>query len=311
MVEKVKRNIVSDASKLPTSDDPKEILKQVEFYFSDENLPTDRFLWTTAEKCEGWVPIETIHQFKRMRRFQPYSAVVEALKQSPKLLEVSEDGTKVRRRIPIVEPSFDARNEVLERTVYVKGFGEETPTSQFDIEAFFEKFGEIRQVRLRRAEDGTFKSSVFVEFALKDDAKTFVDMTPKPKFCENDLLIMSKKSYIEMKVAQRGFTDNATGKRRRGFNAFSQHRSGSNNKGAAKKELSRGTEKPINERSSKEENAPGKSDKVPKDSTQSNDSLKAENLNTLQKKHSSQEEQIKVAVNQSPSSPLPKKQKTN
>lgn len=216
------RKIVTDASKLPQSSDPKEILSQVEFYFSDNNLPTDRFLWQATQKNDGWVSIELIHSFKRMHRFQPYEAVVEALRQSPDLLEVSEDGKQVRRKIPLVEPKAEAKKEAFKRTVYAKGFGEETPTSQFDIEKFFGEHGSTKQVRLRRAEDGTFKGSVFAEFENLDDAKKFVEAESKPKWDNKELLVMSKQAYVDMKSAEHGFTDSATGKRRRGFNAFNQ-----------------------------------------------------------------------------------------
>ena len=43
-------------------------LKQIEFYFADANLPFDKFLFTLTRKDpEGWVPIETLASFKRMR----------------------------------------------------------------------------------------------------------------------------------------------------------------------------------------------------------------------------------------------------
>lgn len=213
------RKVVSDASKLPQSSDPKEILKQVEFYFSDENLPTDKFLYQITEKNNGWVPIDTIHKFQRMRRFQPFEAVVEALKQSEDMLEVSEDNQSVRRRHPLQEPKPEAKKDAFNRTVYAKGFGEETETSQFDLESFFEQFGTTKQVRLRRADDGAFKSSVFVEFADAEQAKKFLELDPKPKYKDQELLTMSKQAYVEMKAAEHGFTANANGKRRK-FNAF-------------------------------------------------------------------------------------------
>lgn len=221
-----KSNVISDASVLPESEDPKQILKQVEFYFSDENLPNDKFLWKTSQKKNGWVPISTICQFSRMRRFRPITAVVDALRQSETLLEVSEDGELVRRKVPLVEPKKEAKQDAFSRSVYAKGFGEETKTSQFDIEKFFEQYGAIKQVRLRRTDDRKFKSSVFVEFAKLDDAQKFLSLDPKPKFTEEtgELLTMSKQAYVDMKAAEHGFTANANGKRgsSRKFNAFKE-----------------------------------------------------------------------------------------
>ncbi|KAK9320825.1 hypothetical protein V1517DRAFT_328240 [Lipomyces orientalis] len=216
-----KRNIVSDASVLPASSDSAAILKQVEFYFSDQNLPKDKFLWTTASANDGWVPISTIASFARMRRFQPLDAIVDALTQSKELLEVSEDREKVRRKIPLQPPAPEEKATAFMSSVYVKGFGEETPTSQFDIETFFEGFGfGVRQVRLRRDADKKFKGSVFVEFATVDEAEKFIELAPKPKWNDHELEIMSKKAYVDMKA-----TEGKTGSGRdnkRSFDAFRQ-----------------------------------------------------------------------------------------
>jgi lupus La protein len=110
-----------DPSSLPESSDDAEILKQVEFYFSDANLPRDKYLWTLTQsdpKNQGWVQIEQIASFKRMQRFKPLKAIVEALRQSKELLEVSEDGTAVRRKAPLVRPTTEKFQELNNRTVY-------------------------------------------------------------------------------------------------------------------------------------------------------------------------------------------------
>ncbi|KAK9492564.1 hypothetical protein V1508DRAFT_418328 [Lipomyces doorenjongii] len=213
-----KHNIISDASVLPPSSDSAAILKQVEFYFSDQNLPKDKFLWTTASANDGWVPISTIASFARMRRFQPLDAIVSALCQSEELLEVSDDRAKVRRRIPLKQPAPEEKASAFMSSVYVKGFGKETPTSQFDIESFFEGFGfGVRQVRLRRDAEKKFKGSVFVEFASVDEAEKFIARDPKPKWDDTELEVMSKKVYVDMK-ANEGKT--GSGKDKRPFDAF-------------------------------------------------------------------------------------------
>jgi lupus La protein len=110
-----------DPSALPPSTDAAEILKQVEFYFSDANLPRDKFLWTQTisdPKKEGWVSISTIASFKRMQRFRPIEAIVEALRGSKELLEVNEEGTHVKRRVALVRPNKDEFEESNKRTIY-------------------------------------------------------------------------------------------------------------------------------------------------------------------------------------------------
>ena len=89
------------------------------------------------ESCEGTankpMPISKIHSFKRMRVFQPYSAVVAALRES-KFLEVSgEEGEEVIKRKVPYKPMAESRAKAEAATVYVKGFGDENPDTQFDL----------------------------------------------------------------------------------------------------------------------------------------------------------------------------------
>ncbi|KAG5518382.1 hypothetical protein PMAC_003179 [Pneumocystis sp. 'macacae'] len=220
--KKVRKKNLLDLSDFPETDDPEAsvaILQQVEFYFSDSNLPFDKFLWNTSQKNDGWVSIELISKFKRMRRFRPIEAIVKALRTSKNLLEISENGEYVRRKIPLVKPGESEKNAYIKRSVYVKGFGEETKTSQIDIENFFKKYGKINVVRLRREDDGTFKGSAFCEFAELEFKENFLKIEPKPQYNGKDLLIMSKQEYIDMKSANSG---NKSKKKKTKFNAFKE-----------------------------------------------------------------------------------------
>lgn len=182
---------------------------KVEFYFSDSNLLTDKFLFTKVEGHENLpVPLSIIHSFKRMRHFQPLSAVVAALKEST-ILNVVEDDTAIQRKTalpeglvgkPMVEIQKVHEDKTMARSVYAKGFGEEEPSSQFDIEAFFSQHGCTNSVRLRRSYDGTFKGSVFVEFDTEETQKAFLALGLKPKWQGNELQIKSKKQYCDDKV---------------------------------------------------------------------------------------------------------------
>jgi lupus La protein len=201
-------NVKTDFTAQPETDDPDEIRKQVEFYFSDSNLPLDKFLYEQVGGSENnSVPIKVIHNFKRMRRFQPYSAVVAALQDSD-ILEVTDE--EVKRKVPLPEAvgksNVEDNIKIFEdkaqpRSIYAKGFGEEGPSTQFDIEAFFMPYGPTNAIRLRRSyPDKTFKGSVFVEFDCEETQQTFLALDPKPKWNGKELTIMSKKEYCEMKL---------------------------------------------------------------------------------------------------------------
>ncbi|GME43388.1 RNA-binding protein Lupus La [Neofusicoccum parvum] len=88
----------STAQEHPKGD---EIRRQVEFYFSDQNLPTDRHL---LEKCQGRlnvpVSIKSICGFKKMRQYRPFTQVVQSLKQSA-FLDVVE-GNRIKRKVPFI-----------------------------------------------------------------------------------------------------------------------------------------------------------------------------------------------------------------
>ncbi|KAL8631380.1 hypothetical protein Q9189_002890 [Teloschistes chrysophthalmus] len=184
-----RENYKSDLTSQEESSDPVAIRKQVQGH---ENKP---------------VPISIIHSFKRMRHFQPFSAVVEALKESATLQVVNEDQVQRKNALPeelkdksMAEVKHVFLDEAMKRSVYLKGFGEEQPSTQFEVEAFFAKYGATNSVRLRRRKDKLFKGSVFVEFDSEETQQKFLALDPAPKWNGQDLMIKSKKQYCDEKV---------------------------------------------------------------------------------------------------------------
>ncbi|KAH9993373.1 hypothetical protein BJV77DRAFT_1067241 [Russula vinacea] len=201
-------------------------LAQVEFYFADTNLPYDKFMWSLhTANDEHWVPIATIASFKRMRDFQLRGVewVAGVLRTSVEL-EVSEDGTKVRRRTEVQEPKG-----AFERSVYAKGLVRSSRAST-------EPRAILRQIREscgrpHATVDGTkaFKGSVFVEFLDFKSVEVFLNSDPKPSWDGEELLIMSKEAYVEMKIKEKGLKGKAAVVKRdhitrKGFDAFREMR---------------------------------------------------------------------------------------
>ncbi|CAN4080196.1 unnamed protein product [Withania somnifera] len=85
-----------------TDDLRNKIVKQVEYYFSDENLPTDRFLlkYVTRDK-EGFVPVKVIASFRKVKKLMKETSVIAAALRESSLLVVSPDGRKVKRLHPL------------------------------------------------------------------------------------------------------------------------------------------------------------------------------------------------------------------
>ncbi|XP_038706584.1 la-related protein 1A-like isoform X2 [Tripterygium wilfordii] len=71
------------------------IVKQIEYYFSDRNLPNDHYLISLMDD-EGWVPISSLAEFNRVKRMTTnISLILDALKNSS---VVEMQGDKVRKR---------------------------------------------------------------------------------------------------------------------------------------------------------------------------------------------------------------------
>ncbi|KAF2873437.1 Argonaute siRNA chaperone complex subunit Arb1-domain-containing protein [Massariosphaeria phaeospora] len=80
--------------------DAQEILRQVEYYFSDENLPKDTHLLKCCGGRENLpVSISRICGFSKMRKFK--KRVVTQVLRTSAFLDVSEDGKTLTRKVPM------------------------------------------------------------------------------------------------------------------------------------------------------------------------------------------------------------------
>ena len=144
-----------------------------------------------------------------MRRFQPLSAIIDAIKTKSTLLNIVDDDTAIQRKKPLPDEYTDGdfnripsvyEDKSMAKSIYAKGFGEENRDTQLAIEEFFNPYGPVTAVRLRRTWNKIFKGSVFVEFDTEELQKTFLALDPKPKWSgDEELKIMSKKGYCDMK----------------------------------------------------------------------------------------------------------------
>ncbi|ORX44006.1 La-domain-containing protein [Hesseltinella vesiculosa] len=161
-----------------------KIRKQFEFYFSDANLPFDRYLWNLSKENDGWIPVSSIASFKKMQTLtKDLDVVVAALKEGPlEFIEINDE-KNVRRKEPVKDYDHNAQ------TVYAKSFNPdrkkldagEVLKLQDDIQEFFEKHGKVLAVRMRRFSGGPlkgkFKGSVYVEFSSPEEAEKVAAMT--------------------------------------------------------------------------------------------------------------------------------------
>ncbi|XP_058113998.1 la protein 1-like [Magnolia sinica] len=160
-----------------------EILRQVEFYLSDSNLPRDNFIMKSIKDSEdGLMSLALICTYTRMRSLlgfdrikpdeipeQTLSAVAEILKKSS-FLRLSEDGKRVGR-ITEMSKLEEVIEQVDTRTIAVSPL--EYNAKHDDVEVFFNQHGKVNSVRLPRhvADKRCFSGTALIEFATEEDAK--------------------------------------------------------------------------------------------------------------------------------------------
>lgn len=179
-----------------------DVRKQVEFYFSDSNLQTDNFLWKLCEKNDGWIDLDVILTFNRMKKYKPITRVIEALKKSTKII-LSEDEKKVKRK----DPLMDFKEMKLNRkkmTVHLEGFSNDV--TQDSLESFFSKKilttlpkeKDVSAIRMvRRKVDKLFFGVVNVEFKTEEDSEYFLNNI---NFCYPDGIIEDENNLNDKKT---------------------------------------------------------------------------------------------------------------
>jgi len=190
----------------------KSIIKQIEYYFGDINLPRDRFLQEQIKEDDGWVSLEVMLKFKRLASLSDDPKIIaEALEKSEnKMVCLNDEKTKIRRNPekPLPENNAEYIKQSQARSAYVKGF----PTDETldNIIKFMETLGPIDSVIRRTTKDHKFKGSCFVVFKDLDSAKKFVELESVKykdfelnKKMQNDYHADKKKEIEERKRIQK------------------------------------------------------------------------------------------------------------
>ena len=181
-----------------------KVVKQVEFYFSDVNLPKDKFLQAEISKStDGWVSLKIICSFSRMRALtEDSAAVAEALKASSDLIEVSESGEEVRRSLAKpVEPIDNMKTGV-----FIRNFP--TTMTLDDLQSFFAtgticEYEQISAIRMRRkAESKEFKGSIFLVLKSEEEATRIAALKTVEFSAEISLEILDMLAFMEEQNAK-------------------------------------------------------------------------------------------------------------
>uniref|UniRef100_A0A672PFM2 Uncharacterized protein n=1 Tax=Sinocyclocheilus grahami TaxID=75366 RepID=A0A672PFM2_SINGR len=171
----------------------KKVAEQLEYYFGDHNLPRDKFLKEQLQLDDGWVTLETMLKFNRLKCLTSDPAViVESLQKSKTgLLEISEDKTKIRRNPnkPLPENNEEYRDALKHKTIYM-------------VTTCFYK-GTVENIYLRKGAQKNFKGSIFAVLESEEAAKALVERTDVKEYKGNEMIVMMKDDYFSKKVAER------------------------------------------------------------------------------------------------------------
>ncbi|XP_061698112.1 lupus La protein [Syngnathoides biaculeatus] len=182
-----------------------KVAQQIEYYFGDHNLLKDRFLKEQLQLDDGWVTLETMLKFNRLKSLTcDANVIISALQKSTRgLLEISEDKTKIRRspEKPLPELNDEYKDAVKHKSVYMKGFPLET--SLDEIQEWLNEKGNVENIQMRRNMERQFKGSVFVCFDTESSSKQFLERSDIKSFKDNDLLVLSREDYHAKKAQER------------------------------------------------------------------------------------------------------------
>ncbi|CAI5483523.1 unnamed protein product [Closterium sp. Yama58-4] len=195
-----------------------EILRQVEYYLSDSNLPRDRFMQEKLQEGNGFVPLALLCTFSRMRKHlgvlpdapvpaHLVRATYEVLKAST-FLKFSDDGKLVGREGEVALGK-ERIAEINARSLYAEPF--QWNSTLDDLHAFFTSLGPVKSVCMRRhPASKAFKGSVYVEFD-SEHAMRLVAAKKDVKFNGATLLLQPKNEWLQQareewqkRVAEKG-----------------------------------------------------------------------------------------------------------
>nr|XP_043640235.1 la protein 1 [Erigeron canadensis] len=190
-----------------------KIIRQVEFYFSDSNIPRDTFLRNAITESEdGMVSLALICSFSRMRGHlglgdikaeevsdDTVEAVAKTLKAKSTTLKISEDGKKVGRTTELPKPE-EVIEQLDSRTIAASPL--EYDIKIEEVESFFGQSAKVNSVRLPRhvGDKRVFCGTALVEFSSEEDATNI--LTQSLVFRGTELELRPKKEFDEERAKE-------------------------------------------------------------------------------------------------------------
>ncbi|ERL88996.1 la-related protein 7 [Dendroctonus ponderosae] len=138
------------------------ILQQMEFYFSDANLSKDRFLSTIISK-DRYVEIEQFQKFNKIKKLNCTTEDIRKAVRNSKLIETSEDGLKLCRKLPI-----KVKEDETLCTIYVENI--KADATHETLSQIFSDFGKIAYISIPKYAHKVNKGFAFIEYETPQEA---------------------------------------------------------------------------------------------------------------------------------------------
>ncbi|XP_024006234.1 la protein 2 isoform X2 [Eutrema salsugineum] len=166
-----------------------KLITQVEFYFSDSNLPRDDFLRKEVTKSkDGLVSLPLVCSFSRMRNLLGLGNIrredipkrivegVANLLRTSDFLKVSANGLRIGRGTKLSKPE-EVLEQVHRRTVAASPF--EYSIKMEDVASFFSQYAKVNSVRLPHhiGDKRHFSGTALIEFSSEQDAEAILRQT--------------------------------------------------------------------------------------------------------------------------------------
>lgn len=184
----------------------KKIIRQVEYYFGDVNYPRDKFLQEKKTEDDGWISLECLTTFNRLKCLSTdLEAITDCLKKSKSgLLEINDTDFKVRRCPDRVIPDRDdpaVKALSKKKTLYMAGFPE-TYTIDTVQDFFTEKDVNTVFIKLKTDDERKFKGSIFVETNTQEEADRLLN-SEELKCEENVIKVVTRDDHFKEKDAEK------------------------------------------------------------------------------------------------------------
>jgi hypothetical protein len=166
------------------------IRQQIEFYFSDHNLPKDVFLnklLQLDETGEGWVQLQVVANFNKVKQLSTQLDLIRDALRHSSLLMVSEDGLYIRRKTPIILHNADQHQSTEpklsspeKRTIYVSKVPKDCNKEYLALT--FGEYGTITRIDLPvDKKTGENKGIAFVEYRSEEEMTNALQTFPSSK----------------------------------------------------------------------------------------------------------------------------------